>query len=72
MSQKVSSVQDRKLEDTLVSFAFVCHGTLEQFEDIKSYIMRMSGARLIYQKTSIEHLRICTEKVDQNGPVKST
>ena len=61
LSEKGVSTQDKNLDVTTFSFAFVGKGTLDQFEDIRSYILRMSGAKLIYQTKSIERLRICKE-----------
>ena len=61
MSEKVNSALSRNIDETTFSFAFVGRGTLDQFEDIRSYILRMSGAKLIYQTKSIERLRICKE-----------
>jgi len=65
-----NSLENEKLDETMFSFAFVCRGTLEQYEDIRSYILRMSGAKLIYQTKSFDRLRIMRE--DNGGQTRNT
>jgi hypothetical protein len=49
------------LEETLLSAAFVMRCTLAEFEDVKSYITRLTRAKIVYQTVSADKLFICRE-----------
>jgi len=52
--------RDRDTSDTIVSAAFVLRAPLEEIVAIKSAIEER-GARIVYQKISVERLFISTE-----------
>ena len=54
--------------DTLLTAALVLRCTLDQFDEVKSYAERYARARIVYQKISLNKLKICPEEVAPNGP----
>ena len=59
-------MSDDSIEETKVSFAFVCWGPLKDFEAIRNYILKHFGTRLVYQTKSLEKLFIQKES-ERNG-----
>jgi hypothetical protein len=60
--KKVESIGDVQLTG-----AMVLRCTLDQFNEIKTYVEKYARARLIYQKISLNKLRICAEEAAPNG-----
>jgi len=60
MNSKENGFYEEKsdLAETIVNFAFVCKGSLKEFENIRSYILRFSQATLVFQTKSIGPLWI--------------
>ena len=56
---------EEDLAKTIINFAFVCKGTLKDFENIRDYILRFSEAKLIYQTKAIEPLFITRKKPEE-------
>ena len=54
-------MSDNSLDETKISFAFVCWGSLKDFEAIRTYILNCLRTRLIYQTKSLEKLFIQKE-----------
>lgn len=46
------------LEDTIISFAIVCRGTLKEFDTIKRHIATWTNARIVYQTKSLGYIKI--------------
>jgi len=52
------SAEENDLAETIISFAFVCRGTLKDFETIRSFILKFSKAKLVFQTKAIAPLWI--------------
>ncbi len=61
IKNSVNFEEQNSLAETIVSYALVCRGPLKDFGAVKEYVKKWTSSQVVYQTTSVGHLKIIRE-----------